>query len=103
LHHFQNEDFRGLQSQVNLTLEKVRVSLITGYRKTVWKNAVDSDGTRAAVLNLLWGENHDQASAELQFASVPGTRLEWVGGLYYIHENGTFHALLDFPIAGFSV
>jgi len=64
---------------------------ITAYRKLDWKSYIDIDATELELGDVLVDIDQKQFSQEFQFLGNIGTDINWVGGLYYLHEQVPSH------------
>jgi iron complex outermembrane receptor protein len=64
---------------------------ISNYRNVIENAGVDADGTQAPLLaSVAIPLKSQQYSQELQLQSADGSRVHWVGGLYFFHEAGGY-------------
>lgn len=73
---------------------------ISAYRFSRFHVLFDSDGTNIDWVNLQAHQNSKTASQEFQFASKPGSPLDWIFGLYYFNENANSNYFVAAPIVG---
>lgn len=70
---------------------------ITGYRRLNWVSGIDADGSPIQFFELHFKENQHQVSQELQaIGTAFGSRLNYVGGLYFFNEGGGIHDYVTF-------
>jgi len=71
---------------------------ITAYRQLEARFGIDQDGAPIQIVENSFDTNQTQLSQELQFSGVTlNDRLNWVGGLYFIHEQGDLTDYVVFP------
>lgn len=86
---------------VNATLAWIRpgvdVKSMTGYRKNKAYFGRDPDGSPLVIGETEVWVDHEQLSQELQFSNAADQdRLDWVGGLFYLSEEGKQHDYVPF-------
>lgn len=67
----------------------VVLTSLTAHNDSEWQTRLDIDATD---VDFTWDkvQEHSKAtSEELQLASTPGQRIDWIAGLYYLHEDAT--------------
>jgi iron complex outermembrane receptor protein len=80
--------------------EHQTIKSITGYRRLEWNDSLDLDGTALPVAFTQRFTDYDQFSQDLQLTGAAGP-LNYVGGVYYFHDNGkTVNPQHFFDIAG---
>lgn len=70
-------------------LDAVKLKAITGYRTLRVDQLGDNDQTDVRLLRFAQVTKSRQFSQEFNVSSGTGGRLNWVGGLYYFHENAS--------------
>lgn len=84
----------GLMFRADADLQWARIANIVGWRQTYWRGTTDFDGTNAPVIFLDSDPQFTrQISEEFQLLSPDGSRLNWIGGLYYYHQLAGFDPL----------
>jgi iron complex outermembrane receptor protein len=71
---------------------------ISAYRQLQARFGIDQDGSPLQIVENSFETNQTQLSQELQLSGVAlNDRLSWVGGLYFIHEQGDLTDYVVFP------
>jgi iron complex outermembrane receptor protein len=83
-----NQETGGASAQADWTLPGVILTSITSWRFWNWWPANDSDYTPISVLNVAQnGDTQNQESQEFRIASRGTHAVDYVGGLYFYHEQ----------------
>ncbi len=73
----------------------VSLKSITAYRELDSKTGLDFDGSPSAISDQNVEDDQEQRSQEFILSGeTAGEKLEWVGGLFYLHEDGVNDILL---------
>lgn len=85
------------------TLDDLEIKSISSYRKTDGEFFRDPDNSPLTITHTSNPDyEHQQITQELQFTGSAGTRLEYVGGLYYLQEEGSDNVFVPLaPALGF--
>ena len=63
---------------------------ISSYRRVTVDAEEDIDGTTAPVIDLQANINATEYAQELHLQSAEGSKIPWIGGVYFYHESGGF-------------
>lgn len=92
-------DAWGISNNLSVHLtDHLKLTSITGYRKTSSTLSTVIDGTPASILDQIWRLDHKQFTQELRLGGTVGKFLDWTIGGYYYHANGISTARVN--IAG---
>lgn len=92
-------DAWGIANNLNVDLaDNLKLTSITGYRKSNSVLSTVIDGTPASILDQVWRLDHEQFTQELRLSGTVGGFLEWTLGGYYYHADGISTARVN--IAG---
>ncbi len=86
----------GASAQVEADFGAAVLTSITAYEKTVRNHREDADGAPQNMLNTQFYDNNRQFSQEFRLTSAGETRLRWMGGLFYSHEETRLNNRYDF-------
>lgn len=79
--------YKGLSGQLDLDLDGLSLTSITGYRKNHYILDFDADQSPLPRFDYNGGQyNYKQFSQELRLASPAGETVEWLAGLYYFRS-----------------
>ncbi|MDX1515631.1 MAG: TonB-dependent receptor [Woeseiaceae bacterium] len=79
---------RGVSATMSWTGAAVGVRSISGFRTTDARFGRDPDGSPLVIGETEVWVDYRQASQELQISgAAPGSRVEWLAGVYWLHEN----------------
>ena len=78
----------GVAGTINQDIGGVRLTSISAYRRSNMMFDQDTDATGTPGLNIHLTQIDKQFSQEVQLASGPGSRINWVVGAYYFHATG---------------
>jgi iron complex outermembrane receptor protein len=97
--NFDKMDSSGLSATVDWALsEALKFKSITAFRSLKWASGEDEDGSPVAILETSFAEGQHQFSQEFQaLGSTLDSRLSYVGGVYFFHEDGYIHDFVTFP------
>jgi iron complex outermembrane receptor protein len=84
---FSHSRFQLHSLRVKGELSALDIVSLTGYQKSSLTNRVDFDATDAFVFNFAVDSRQTAYSQEFQFLSKPDSRIKWIGGLYYLHNE----------------
>jgi len=105
-----DQDGYGVSLTANfLASDSITLSSITAYRAFNFDLNLDTDGSRAAVLDILLRQRESQFSQELRLNFDNHAGITFTGGLYYFHDrDDTFSGFDDraatifgFPVTAF--
>jgi len=106
--HHEDRNLYGTQLNVVYTLAGgAQLTSITGYRSSWVSNEFDYVGINSQELAALTGgitwaatendqEKSEQGSEEIRFTSAIGGPIDYVAGIYFLHENTTEDDRVDF-------
>ena len=105
---FSDLEALGVTLNANWDLGPVKLTSITGYRKTDTEVLSDFDGTPTPFMTVHRDETHDQFSQELRLASNTDGPLTYVVGAYYMTQDydiatGQFGTVFGSPTAGSTI
>ncbi|WP_449254485.1 TonB-dependent receptor [Brevundimonas naejangsanensis] len=105
---FSDLEALGVTLNANWNLGPVKLTSITGYRKTDTEVLSDFDGTPTPFMTVHRDETHDQFSQELRLASNTDGLLTYVVGAYYMTQEydiatGQFGTVFGSPTAGSTI
>lgn len=105
---FSDLEALGVTLNANWDLGPVKLTSITGYRKTDTEVLSDFDGTPMPFMTVHRDETHDQFSQELRLASNTDGPLTYVVGAYYMTQEydiatGQFGTVFGSPTAGSTI
>ena len=105
---FSDLEALGVTLNANWDLGPVKLTSITGYRKTDTEVLSDFDGTPTPFMTVHRDETHDQFSQELRLASNTHGPLTYVVGAYYMTQEydistGQFGTVFGSPTAGSTI
>lgn len=105
---FSDLEALGVTLNANWDLGPVKLTSITGYRKTDTEVLSDFDGTPTPFMTVHRDEAHDQFSQELRLASNTDGPLTYVVGAYYMTQEydiatGQFGTVFGSPTAGSTI
>lgn len=105
---FSDLEALGVTLNANWNLGPVKLTSITGYRKTDTEVLSDFDGTPTPFMTVHRDETHDQFSQELRLASNTDGPLTYVVGAYYMTQEydiatGQFGTVFGSPTAGSTI
>lgn len=105
---FSDLEALGVTLNANWDLGPVKLTSITGYRKTDTEVLSDFDGTPTPFMTVHRDETHDQFSQELRLASNTDGPLTYVVGAYYMTQEydiatGQFGTVFGSPTAGSTI
>jgi iron complex outermembrane recepter protein len=83
---FNNRDVYGISGTVDVDLDAVKLTSITGFRGYTADRQADNDATEQ---NTQFGRNQEEVgglSQELRLASQGGGSFDWLAGLFYYRE-----------------
>ncbi len=84
---FSNLESTGATLQAHWDVGAVKLTSITGYRKTDTQSLSDFDGEKIRFLNVSRDETHDQLSQEFRLNSAGDGPLNYVVGAYYLTQE----------------
>ncbi len=92
--NFADSEIWGVSGTITWEVGGVTVKSITAYREMDLTFGTDPDGSPVRVIDEIDTNDQEQVTQELQVTGRSfGDRLNWVGGLFYLHEDGA--ATLD--------
>lgn len=92
--NFADSEIWGVSGTITWDAGPFTVKSITGYREMDLTFGTDPDGSPVRVIDEIDTNEQEQVTQELQVTgSSFADRLTWVGGLFYLHEEGA--ATLD--------
>jgi iron complex outermembrane receptor protein len=105
---FSDLEALGVTLNANWDLGPVKLTSLTGYRKTDTEELSDFDGTPTPFMTVHRDETHDQFSQELRLASNTDGPLTYVVGAYYMTQEydiatGQFGTVFGSPTAGSTI
>lgn len=105
---FSNLEAYGLALNANWDLGPVKLTSITGYRKTKTDVQSDYDASPIPFLTVRRDETHDQFSQELRLSSNSDGPVNYVVGAYYMTQEydistGQFGLVFGSPTAGSTI
>jgi len=105
---FSDLEALGVTLNANWDLGPIKLTSITGYRKTDTEVLSDFDGTPTPFMTVHRDETHDQFSQELRLASNTDGPLTYVVGAYYMTQEydiatGQFGTVFGSPTAGSTI
>jgi iron complex outermembrane receptor protein len=86
--HADVEDFGG-SARLEVDRETFRVTSLTACRETRLREALDLDATQRDYVSNFPKEDSQTVSEELQVASLNSGRFDWIGGVFYLHEDAS--------------
>jgi iron complex outermembrane receptor protein len=97
--NFDKLDSSGLSATVDWALsDALKFKSITAFRSLKWASGEDEDGSPIQFLETTFAEGQHQFSQEFQaLGNALDSRLSYVGGLYFFHEDGYIHDYVTFP------
>jgi iron complex outermembrane receptor protein len=97
--NFDKLDSSGLSATVDWALsDALKFKSITAFRSLKWASGEDEDGSPIQFLETTFAEGQHQFSQEFQaLGTALDSRLSYVGGLYFFHEDGYIHDYVTFP------
>ncbi|MGI9229740.1 MAG: TonB-dependent receptor [Gammaproteobacteria bacterium] len=97
--NFSKLEAWGISSTINWAIsDNLNLKSITAYRKQKSAFGQDQDGSPIVINDTSFYQEQKQISQEIQLNGLSfDSRLNWVFGLYYFHEEGD---LIDYPIFG---
>jgi len=105
---FSDLDALGITLNANWDLGAVKLTSITGYRKTDTEVLSDFDATPIPFMTVHRDETHDQFSQELRLSSNTEGKLTYVVGAYYMTQEydiatGQYGLVFGGPTAGSTI
>jgi len=105
---FSNLDALGIALNANWDLGAVKLTSITGYRKTDTEVLSDFDATPIPFMTVHRDETHEQFSQELRLSSNTEGKLTYVVGAYYMTQEydistGQYGLVFGGPTAGSTI
>ena len=95
--NFNDQKIWGVSGTITWQGEGLTVKSITAYRDMDVAFGTDPDGSPEIIIDEEDHNEQDQLSQELQLSGLAfDERLNWVAGLYYLHEDG--HATFDIRV-----
>jgi iron complex outermembrane receptor protein len=95
-------DLWGIAATLSWDFDSVQVKSISAYRELESHFDIDTDGSPLPIANSFNDYSQEQFSQELQLTGRAfDDRLKWLGGLYYLREQGADRNYLTFSIASF--
>ena len=96
---YSNKDFSFNETNnatltLNFALGEWELKSISGYLDYNYNDACDCDFTGATLIQYESDEDYEQLSQELRFTSPSGSRIEFIGGLYYQKDELLFNDAL---------
>ncbi|MBL4836126.1 MAG: TonB-dependent receptor plug domain-containing protein [Kordiimonadaceae bacterium] len=85
----------GLSAKVTLDTDAVIYTSITGYRTMDLEYTEDYDSTPLPLVGLETTQDTKQFTQELRAASNTDSPLQWIAGLFYLHDTGEAFDLID--------
>jgi iron complex outermembrane receptor protein len=80
--------YKGISAQLDVDLDGIELTSITGYRKNHYILDFDGDQTPAERFDYNGGDyDYRQFSQEFRLASPAGQTIEWLAGLYYFRST----------------
>ncbi len=97
--NFDKMDSSGISATVDWDLsDAFKIKSITAFRSLKWASGEDEDGSPIQMLETTFAEGQHQFSQEFQgLGNALDSRLKYVGGLYFFHEDGYIHDYVTFP------
>ena len=95
---FSNLAAWGLANTVEFSLPgDITLKSVTAYRGLDWTSGMDADGSPLTMAQLSFDMGQRQISQEFQLIGASADKtLKWVGGVYYIEEQGHLHDYVTF-------
>jgi iron complex outermembrane recepter protein len=84
---FSHSKFQLYSLRVQADFAAMDVVSLTGYQRSSLTNHTDFDATDAFVFNFGVDSKQSAYSQEFQFLSKPDSKIRWIGGLYYLHNE----------------
>ena len=91
-------DQTGVQAKLRYDLDTVALTSITTYRDIEFEWLNDGDGVDRFLVNYFQRDFSEQVTQELQIASNNGGPLEWIAGVFYLHEDADTTVGIPFPL-----
>ncbi len=98
---FANSETLSSTLAISWDLGNVVLDLLSGFRSWDLVGAQDSDGSEFSNFNNTGRFDNTQYSQEIRLRSDGQQRAEWVGGVYYLHEDNAMSPLSINNINGF--
>src|SRR5450631_1959199 len=97
--NFDKMDSSGLSATLDWAFsDSLKFKSITAFRSLKWASGEDEDGSPIQMLETTFAEGQHQFSQELQaLGTTLDSRLSYVGGVYFFHEDGYIHDFVTFP------
>ncbi len=86
---FQDLDNYGISGTLTWDFGDLRFKSISAFRHSEYGVLIDVDSTDLFLRNVGFAEDSKSVSQELQLTTIGSQRLQWIFGLYYLHENGS--------------
>jgi iron complex outermembrane receptor protein len=93
----------GATARLTVDFDGFSLNSITGYRQLQERAAADLDGTSFDFMHARYTRDQWQASQELNLVSDGNSALQWLAGLYYLHEHQKSDETYTFPSIGFAL
>lgn len=84
---YQNADTWGLSARLESELGFADLTSITAFRNSTLDELTDFDASPADAIRRQFAEESDSIQQELRLTSSGSGPVNWIGGLYYFHEN----------------
>lgn len=91
----------GVSARLRADLESLTIRSLSAYRRTDWDQTIDLDGTELAFSRNFPEEDSETFTQELQVVSRGDGPLEWLGGVFYLHEDALQILDVDVPPLAF--
>jgi iron complex outermembrane receptor protein len=97
--NFDKMDSSGLSATLDWAFsDALKFKSITAFRSLKWASGEDEDGSPIQMLETTFAEGQHQFSQEFQaLGNALDSRLSYVGGVYFFHEDGYIHDFVTFP------
>jgi iron complex outermembrane receptor protein len=92
-----DRDTWGFTGTFSWDVGPARLKSITGYYHSKYMNDYDGDGTNLDFVPVRDWAKSDSLSQEFNLSGDSGP-VEWLAGLYYLHDKFTLNQRFDFPI-----
>jgi iron complex outermembrane recepter protein len=96
-------DVWGVSSTATWTGEYLSLKSITSYRESEVKQVIDVDASNLSLFDIVFLENSQSITQELQLSNNDADQLEWIVGAFYLKEEGDGGIQLLKPAANVNI
>jgi iron complex outermembrane receptor protein len=101
--HSRTSKIWGVSLKVEQDLAAAKLLSISSYRESKVHAQIDADGTAVLGVNVFPNDDETQMSQEFQLLSPDNSRIKWIAGLYYFHNEARLapiDTVVGSPITG---